>query len=350
MEGADHVGVKGFATIDSVSVSCGTAAAPAPPHRARAAACGAGSAGIRAVAVQRASGRAPTRAPTPSPSSRSPSSMWRAPAWWACPVPPPPSSGVWPAAARRWQRHAPACWRIHPVLPRAPRCCPAGMLAQGMALLRGGDSAWPFPMRLLLRPPVGLRSSHANACAMPPPAHRRSVMRDQNVNVIMISQASSEHSVCFAVKTADTEKALAALNKRWVGAPPRLFALRPDAACCPSRWPPRPCPTLTPPCHAPPAVCPEFVRARRPRALTVAYPWPAGLWMPSARGASPLWRRCATAVCWRRWASRWPGGRPHGQRVLTRMHCTHALRAWWSACRAAVQLSMASSAVRGGWE
>ncbi len=41
-------------------------------------------------------------------------------------------------------------------------------------------------------------------------------MRDQNINVIMISQASSEHSVCFAVKTADTEKALAALNKRWV--------------------------------------------------------------------------------------------------------------------------------------
>jgi hypothetical protein len=42
-------------------------------------------------------------------------------------------------------------------------------------------------------------------------------MRDQNINVIMISQASSEHSVCFAIKSADTEKALAALNKRWAG-------------------------------------------------------------------------------------------------------------------------------------
>ena len=39
-------------------------------------------------------------------------------------------------------------------------------------------------------------------------------MRDNNINVIMISQASSEHSVCFAVKTADTEKALEALSKR----------------------------------------------------------------------------------------------------------------------------------------
>lgn len=41
------------------------------------------------------------------------------------------------------------------------------------------------------------------------------VMRDIGVNVIMISQASSEHSVCFAVKAADTEKTLAALRKRF---------------------------------------------------------------------------------------------------------------------------------------
>lgn len=39
-------------------------------------------------------------------------------------------------------------------------------------------------------------------------------MRDQGINVIMISQASSEHSVCFAVKSADAEKALTALNLR----------------------------------------------------------------------------------------------------------------------------------------
>jgi len=32
--------------------------------------------------------------------------------------------------------------------------------------------------------------------------------------VIMISQASSEHSVCFAVKQAQGEQAVAALNAR----------------------------------------------------------------------------------------------------------------------------------------
>jgi bifunctional aspartokinase / homoserine dehydrogenase 1 len=44
------------------------------------------------------------------------------------------------------------------------------------------------------------------------------VMRDAGVNVIMISQASSEHSVCFAVKGADAVTALAALNKRFADA------------------------------------------------------------------------------------------------------------------------------------
>lgn len=42
-----------------------------------------------------------------------------------------------------------------------------------------------------------------------------STMRDANINAIMISQASSEHSVCFAVKGTDAEKAVAALNKRF---------------------------------------------------------------------------------------------------------------------------------------
>lgn len=61
-----------------------------------------------------------------------------------------------------------------------------------------------------------------------------SVMRDQNVNVIMISQASSEHSVCFAVKTADTEKALAALNKRFEEAirAGRISAVEALRECC----------------------------------------------------------------------------------------------------------------------
>lgn len=40
-------------------------------------------------------------------------------------------------------------------------------------------------------------------------------VRDAGVNVIMISQASSEHSVCFAVNQADGNRAVAALNKRW---------------------------------------------------------------------------------------------------------------------------------------
>ena len=69
-----------------------------------------------------------------------------------------------------------------------------------------------------------MRDNTANVCHVQPhpqsppsacPTHlSRSVMRDNNVNVIMISQASSEHSVCFAVKSADTEKALDALKAR----------------------------------------------------------------------------------------------------------------------------------------
>ena len=41
-----------------------------------------------------------------------------------------------------------------------------------------------------------------------------STVRDAAANVIMISQASSEHSVCFAVKQAQGEQAAAALNAR----------------------------------------------------------------------------------------------------------------------------------------
>ena len=41
-------------------------------------------------------------------------------------------------------------------------------------------------------------------------------VRDVGVNVIMISQASSEHSVCFAVNQADAERAVQALNRRFV--------------------------------------------------------------------------------------------------------------------------------------
>ena len=41
-------------------------------------------------------------------------------------------------------------------------------------------------------------------------------VRDAAANVIMISQASSEHSVCFAVKQAEADRAVDALNHRWV--------------------------------------------------------------------------------------------------------------------------------------
>jgi bifunctional aspartokinase / homoserine dehydrogenase 1 len=45
-----------------------------------------------------------------------------------------------------------------------------------------------------------------------------STIRDANVNVIMISQASSEHSVCFAVKAADSMRAVDALKNRFAEA------------------------------------------------------------------------------------------------------------------------------------
>jgi hypothetical protein len=56
-------------------------------------------------------------------------------------------------------------------------------------------------------------------------------VRDANANVIMISQASSEHSVCFAVKQAEGERAVRALNKRC--APPGAAgAAAPGMAAC----------------------------------------------------------------------------------------------------------------------
>ena len=43
-----------------------------------------------------------------------------------------------------------------------------------------------------------------------------SSVRDAGVNVIMISQASSEHSVCFAVNQSDGDRAVQALNSRYL--------------------------------------------------------------------------------------------------------------------------------------
>ena len=39
-----------------------------------------------------------------------------------------------------------------------------------------------------------------------------SIVKEAGVNVIMISQASSEHSVCFAVKQTEAAQAIFALN------------------------------------------------------------------------------------------------------------------------------------------
>ena len=42
-------------------------------------------------------------------------------------------------------------------------------------------------------------------------------VRDAGVNVIMISQASSEHSVCFAVKSSEADAAVESLSERCAG-------------------------------------------------------------------------------------------------------------------------------------
>lgn len=46
-----------------------------------------------------------------------------------------------------------------------------------------------------------------------------SAVRDSNVNVIMISQASSEHSICFAVKQYDADTTLQCLHERQAQSP-----------------------------------------------------------------------------------------------------------------------------------
>ena len=41
-----------------------------------------------------------------------------------------------------------------------------------------------------------------------------STVRDAGVNVIMISQASSEHSVCFAVRQEDAQRTVHCLSEK----------------------------------------------------------------------------------------------------------------------------------------
>lgn len=59
-------------------------------------------------------------------------------------------------------------------------------------------------------------------------------MRDANINVIMISQASSEHSVCFAVKMDDADKAVEVLRHRFRDAMSagRISMVRSIDNCC----------------------------------------------------------------------------------------------------------------------
>eukprot|EP00878_Enallax_costatus_P021378 GHUV01022628.1.p1 GENE.GHUV01022628.1~~GHUV01022628.1.p1 ORF type:complete len:501 (+),score=176.91 GHUV01022628.1:491-1993(+) len=61
-----------------------------------------------------------------------------------------------------------------------------------------------------------------------------STVRDAGVNVIMISQASSEHSICFAVKTSEGDKAVAVLKKRFADsiAAGRVSAVDRMDHCC----------------------------------------------------------------------------------------------------------------------
>lgn len=61
-----------------------------------------------------------------------------------------------------------------------------------------------------------------------------STVRDAGVNVIMISQASSEHSICFAVKQADSDLAISVLQKRFADsiAAGRVSGVERIEKCC----------------------------------------------------------------------------------------------------------------------
>eukprot|EP00798_Chlamydomonas_sp_ICE-L_P007186 gene7186-293_t len=60
------------------------------------------------------------------------------------------------------------------------------------------------------------------------------VVRDAGINVIMISQASSEQSICFAVRGADGDQAVKALQKRFESAisAGRIHAVQKMENCC----------------------------------------------------------------------------------------------------------------------
>ena len=61
-----------------------------------------------------------------------------------------------------------------------------------------------------------------------------STVRDAGCNVVMISQASSEHSVCFAVKMDEADRAVAALDERFKDAiaKGRISAVECIRDCC----------------------------------------------------------------------------------------------------------------------
>jgi hypothetical protein len=80
---------------------------------------------------------------------------------------------------------------------------PAGCFI-GCLLTAAWAPAWTSPVLSTLRPGI------ASAVF--------STVRDAGVNVIMISQASSEHSICFAVKASEGDLAVKVLEKRFADA------------------------------------------------------------------------------------------------------------------------------------
>lgn len=75
---------------------------------------------------------------------------------------------------------------------------------------------------------TGMVGVHGTAAAI------FATIRDAGVNVIMISQASSEHSVCFAVRSADADRAVAALRARFADAiaAGRISSVDASRDCC----------------------------------------------------------------------------------------------------------------------
>lgn len=86
---------------------------------------------------------------------------------------------------------------------------------QGSALEDKTPAGWPGVTQVMLLADRGAICLDVVQVGVPGTVSAIfSTVRDASANVIMISQASSEHSVCFAVKQAQGAQAVAALNAR----------------------------------------------------------------------------------------------------------------------------------------